>query len=226
MPIQSVKLPVEWVRTKAAIAAAEQRQKDPASPTRILLVNGSTRSQHTCPGRDLEDAAPRAARPAGDRVAARLHEVDELDVSALADEPLEGHLSLQGLRLDRAAAVPLAVLVLSEPRARPDRRLDGRALSPLGGGARRVHRLPGALVPRAGQPQADDRPAGLRRRRQPRLHQHRRQGPGAGQGARARRAGAIPSTSPAARSPSSPTATPPVRRTCGACWSTGSPTSA
>ena len=50
MPIQSVKLPVEWVRTKAAIAAAEQRQKDPASPTRILLVNGSTRSQHTCPG--------------------------------------------------------------------------------------------------------------------------------------------------------------------------------
>ena len=45
-----MKLPVEWLRTKAAVAAAEQRQKDPASPTRILLVNGSTRSQHTCPG--------------------------------------------------------------------------------------------------------------------------------------------------------------------------------
>ena len=37
------------------------------------------------------------------------------------------HLSVQGLRLDRAAALPLAVLLLSQPRARPGRRLDGRA---------------------------------------------------------------------------------------------------
>jgi len=43
-------LPLEWVKTKAAIAAAQARHQDPASPTRILLVNGSTRSQFTCPG--------------------------------------------------------------------------------------------------------------------------------------------------------------------------------
>ena len=36
-------LPVEWLATKAAIEAAEARQKNPKSPSRILLVNGSMR---------------------------------------------------------------------------------------------------------------------------------------------------------------------------------------
>ena len=43
-------LPIEWSATRAAIEAAEKRQKDPKSPSRILIVNGSTRSEHTCPG--------------------------------------------------------------------------------------------------------------------------------------------------------------------------------
>src|SRR5690242_2434743 len=42
-------LPVEWVAARDAIRAAEKRQKDPKSPSRILVVNGSTRSEHTCP---------------------------------------------------------------------------------------------------------------------------------------------------------------------------------
>src|SRR5687767_7403672 len=33
-------LPVEWVQARAAIQAAEKRQKDPAAPSRILVVNG------------------------------------------------------------------------------------------------------------------------------------------------------------------------------------------
>ena len=43
-------LPVEWLETRAAIKAAETRQKDPASKSRILLINGSMRSDQSCPG--------------------------------------------------------------------------------------------------------------------------------------------------------------------------------
>ncbi len=187
-PIPTMALPVEWVRTKAAIAAAERRQKDPVvadpHPARQRL---DAQPAHL-PGRDLEDAASRAARAAGDRVAARARGRRARRLGA-GRRAAQGDLPVQGVRLHRTAALPLAVLVLSEPRARPDQRLDGRALPALGGGARRVHRLPGALVSRAGEPEADDRPPGVRRRRQPRLHQHRRQGSGEGQGARARRLG-------------------------------------
>ena len=41
---------VEWLDTRARVHAAEKRQKDPKSRSRILIVNGSTRSEHTCPG--------------------------------------------------------------------------------------------------------------------------------------------------------------------------------
>ncbi len=43
-------LPVEWLATRAKIDAAERRQKDAKSPSRILLVNGSMRSDQSCPG--------------------------------------------------------------------------------------------------------------------------------------------------------------------------------
>src|SRR5918992_2644854 len=43
-------LPVEWLETRAAIQQAEKRRKNPRSNSRILLINGSTRSDQTCPG--------------------------------------------------------------------------------------------------------------------------------------------------------------------------------
>ncbi len=43
-------LPVEWLETRKAIKAAQTRHKARASPSRILLINGSMRSDHTCPG--------------------------------------------------------------------------------------------------------------------------------------------------------------------------------
>ena len=81
-------LAVEWLATRAAIAAEEVKRRDASSPTRILLVNGSPRSQHTCPGeiskthRLVEHARAAIAALPG-------HEVDVLDVSALTDEPLK-----------------------------------------------------------------------------------------------------------------------------------------
>ncbi len=43
-------LSVEWLDTSKAIQAAERRQQDPKSPSRVLIVNGSSRNDQTCPG--------------------------------------------------------------------------------------------------------------------------------------------------------------------------------
>src|SRR6476646_2749 len=43
-------LSVQWHATHKAINAAEKRQKDPKSRARILIVNGSSRSDQSCPG--------------------------------------------------------------------------------------------------------------------------------------------------------------------------------
>lgn len=43
-------LSVDWIAAKAAIDAAQQRHDDPSGPMRVLLINGSARSEHTCPG--------------------------------------------------------------------------------------------------------------------------------------------------------------------------------
>jgi multimeric flavodoxin WrbA len=79
-------LPVEWLETRKAIHEAEKKQKNAASPSRILIVSGSTRSEHTCPGevsktRRLADHAAQTIEAQGG------FEVDLLDVARLADEP-------------------------------------------------------------------------------------------------------------------------------------------
>ena len=44
------KLSIEWLDTRRNILAAEKRQRDPRSYSRILLICGSSRSDQTCPG--------------------------------------------------------------------------------------------------------------------------------------------------------------------------------
>jgi len=78
-------LPIEWLETRANIEAAALRHKDPASPSRILLVNGSTRSEHTCPGEmsktyRLVSLAKETIDTAGD------FETELIDLSRLASE--------------------------------------------------------------------------------------------------------------------------------------------
>src|SRR5215470_10915746 len=41
---------IEWLATRASIQAAERRQKNLKSPSRVLIINGSSRSDKTCPG--------------------------------------------------------------------------------------------------------------------------------------------------------------------------------
>jgi len=43
-------LSLEWLQARAAIDAAQARQRDACTPNRILLISASPRSEHTCPG--------------------------------------------------------------------------------------------------------------------------------------------------------------------------------
>ena len=75
-------LPIEWLEARDRIREAADRRRDPASPSRFLLINGSTRSEHTCPGevsktRRLVEAAREVIEAGGGQV-------DVLDLSMLA----------------------------------------------------------------------------------------------------------------------------------------------
>ncbi len=78
-------LPIEWLETRRAVREAEKRQRSPRAPSRVLIVNGSARSDQTCPGEVSKTW--RLARIAGEVVAAqRGFEADLLDLSRLASE--------------------------------------------------------------------------------------------------------------------------------------------
>src|SRR5882757_5345169 len=41
---------VDWLAAREAIQAAQRRHDDKRGVPRILIINGSSRSEHTCPG--------------------------------------------------------------------------------------------------------------------------------------------------------------------------------
>jgi multimeric flavodoxin WrbA len=43
-------LSVDWLAARRAIQEAQKRYDDPTGPCRILIINGSSRTEHTCPG--------------------------------------------------------------------------------------------------------------------------------------------------------------------------------
>ena len=43
-------LSIDWLKARDAVARAERQQKSAAAKSRILLINGSSRSDQTCPG--------------------------------------------------------------------------------------------------------------------------------------------------------------------------------
>lgn len=77
-------LSTDWLAAKAAIEAAQARHDDPDGPCRVLVVNGSPRSDHTCPGemsKSYRLAELARAALAGERIT-----VEILDLSRLASE--------------------------------------------------------------------------------------------------------------------------------------------
>lgn len=77
-------LAVDWIAAKEAIDAAKKRYDDPDGPMRVLLINGSTRSEHTCPG-ELSKSY-RLAQIAREAIQGWGAEVEFLDLSRLASE--------------------------------------------------------------------------------------------------------------------------------------------
>ena len=77
-------LSLDWIAAAAAVKDAKRRHEDPSSPARILLINGSSRSEHTCPGEMSKSF--RLARIARAEFAERKTAVDFLDLSRLTSE--------------------------------------------------------------------------------------------------------------------------------------------
>lgn len=77
-------LSVEWRAARERIDAAQARQRDPATPSRVLLISGSSRNDGTCPG-EMSKTWRMATLAAGQLRAASI-EVDMLDLSLLTSE--------------------------------------------------------------------------------------------------------------------------------------------
>lgn len=78
-------LSIEWREARRQIEVAELQQKNPNARSRILLVNGSSRSEHTCPGEmsktfRLVELASEVIEQEGEL------DVEILDLSRLASE--------------------------------------------------------------------------------------------------------------------------------------------
>jgi multimeric flavodoxin WrbA len=78
-------LPIEWLEARKAVQQAEKRQKSSKSDSRILLINGSTRSDQTCPG-EISKTFRLAKMAQGVIAGNKGFEVDFLDLSRLASE--------------------------------------------------------------------------------------------------------------------------------------------
>jgi len=77
-------LSIEWRATRDAIDAARERHADRDRPPRILVINGSPRSEHTCPGEMSKTwRLVERARSTLERAGA---ECELLDLSRLASE--------------------------------------------------------------------------------------------------------------------------------------------
>jgi multimeric flavodoxin WrbA len=79
-------LSLDWIAAQAAIAAAQAQHDDRSGPARVLLINASSRSEHTCPGEMSKSY--RLLEVARDTLADQRAEVDVeiLDLSRLASE--------------------------------------------------------------------------------------------------------------------------------------------
>lgn len=80
-------LSVDWLAAREAVRQAQVRHEDKAGPSRFLIINGSSRSEHTCPGEmsksyRLADMARLAIEAEADSPV----EVKILDLSRLASE--------------------------------------------------------------------------------------------------------------------------------------------
>jgi multimeric flavodoxin WrbA len=80
----SYDLSLEWLDTRDRLRAAQARWNAPATPSRLLLVNGSARNDGTCPGEISKSW--RMTQAVRDTAAAEGIDVDVLDLSRVTSE--------------------------------------------------------------------------------------------------------------------------------------------
>ena len=158
-------LSVEWMATRDRLLRIEAHGQSAKAKSRVLVICGSPRNDGTCPARCRRPfdwrSSRREALERGNR--SRFPRPEPAHLRIRPQDP-----SVQGLRVDRDAALPLAVQLLPEPCART-RSTTGWPRSTSAGPRRTAssssRRCTGTSSERA---QADDRSPGLRRRRQSR----------------------------------------------------------
>ncbi|MDC7789860.1 flavodoxin family protein [Rhodoplanes sp. TEM] len=74
----------DWLAARAAVVDSQARHTVADGPARVLVVNGSSRSEHTCPGEMSKSY--RLAALAAETLRAAAIEVEMLDLSRLASE--------------------------------------------------------------------------------------------------------------------------------------------
>jgi multimeric flavodoxin WrbA len=77
-------LSVEWYETRNRLIEAQRRWSDPATPSRVLVINCATRNDGTCPGEMSKSY--RLARLAESTLATSGLQTDFLDLSLLASD--------------------------------------------------------------------------------------------------------------------------------------------
>jgi multimeric flavodoxin WrbA len=77
-------LSIEWRATRDKLIAAERRQKDPATRSRVLVICGSSRNDGSCPGEMSKTW--RLSRIVRETLEAAAIEVDLLDLSRLTSD--------------------------------------------------------------------------------------------------------------------------------------------
>lgn len=102
-------LALDWLNAHAAVRDAQARHEDASAPARILIINASSRSEHT--RRDVQELAPGPDRLGG-RGGPRRHGNRGPRPVAAGLGIRAGDSSLQGLLLHGGGALPLAVQLL------------------------------------------------------------------------------------------------------------------
>ena len=77
-------LSIEWKQARDRLLAAEAKQKDPATPSRVLVINASARNDGTCPSEMSKTW--RMSNMAKETLAAQGIEADLLDLSRLTSD--------------------------------------------------------------------------------------------------------------------------------------------
>ena len=95
-------LAMDWLSAREAIRAAQKRHDEATGPARILLISGSSRSEHTCPGE-----------------VAKSYRLVQLARAVLDGRP---DVAVEVLELHRLAAEYDVAFIPVRPASRPHRR--------------------------------------------------------------------------------------------------------